>query len=85
MNIKPIIETALHSTAFKYWVLLIPVKSFGSWTFLGALRIFLAKKASNIDLYIKNNAITKLASQAPQNTIYLMYYILVAYEYLNNA
>lgn len=86
MNIKPIMELVIHSNAIKYWLLLIPVKTTGSWAFLGLTKIYLAKQANKINKYIYNNtnkhSIFKLASSRPDNIIYIMYYIIEVGELL---
>ena len=79
MNIKPIVDLVSHSPAFRYWLLLIPVKTTGSWAFLGLVRVYLAKQANKVSIYLSNKSgysVLKLASNRPDRVVYMMYYLM---------
>ena len=80
MNIKVIVEVATHSTALRYWLLLIPFKTAGSYTVLGLIRAYLAKQARKLDYYLsKTNgySIVKLSCSRADRVFYLTYYIMM--------
>ena len=81
MNVKILAEVITHSTAFKYWLLLIPFKTTGGWATVGLIKAYLGKQARKVDTYITNATgygMSKLGCTRPDRIIHLTYYIMEA-------
>lgn len=86
MNIKTLTEILSHSAAFKYWLLLIPIKTTGSYALIRLVRIYLAKEAQKINYYLSNSSsynIIQLSCSRPDKVFYLTYYLMLVGDIIN--